>query len=231
MGNYRLLLIDDDKALSDLLTEYLETYQFDITPALDGQVGLEIATREHFDLILLDVMLPKLDGFEVLKRLRLTHKTPVMMLTARGDDFDRILGLELGADDYLPKPFNHRELLARINATLRRVTFQSEVAQSPVIELSGVKLNVNNRQIICEGQWLETIGTEFEILKLLMTQGGEIVSKEQLSEQVLGRRLTTYDRSIDMHVSNIRKKLERISPDEKIKTVRGAGYLFLKGAE
>ena len=132
MNEYKLLLVDDDKELSDLLIEYLTPHHFNITAAYDGRSGLSLAKDGHYDLILLDVMMPEMDGFEMLKQLRATDKTPVMMLTAKGDDFDRIFGLELGADDYLPKPFNHRELLARINATLRRVAFQSEAKQASV---------------------------------------------------------------------------------------------------
>lgn len=229
MSNYKLLLIDDDKELSDLLIEYLSPHHFDITPAYDGVTGLQTAKAESFDLILLDVMLPELDGFEVLKQLRLTHKTPVMMLTAKGDDFDRIFGLELGADDYLPKPFNHRELLARINATLRRVAFQNDLTETESILLNKVSINSATREIKCQQQAIETTGTEFEILHLLMSHAGEIVSKEQISEKVLGRKLQAFDRSIDMHVSNIRKKLQCHDQEPKIKTVRGAGYIFIKG--
>jgi two-component system response regulator CpxR len=229
MSNHKLLLIDDDKELSDLLIEYLSPHHFDITPAYDGNSGLQMAKQATFDLILLDVMLPGIDGFEVLKQLRLTHKTPVMMLTAKGDDFDRIFGLELGADDYLAKPFNHRELLARINATLRRVAFQSESKDEGQLSLNNVNLNPATRELSCKQSIVEVTGTEFEILQLLMRHAGEIVSKEQISEDVLGRKLAAFDRSIDMHVSNIRKKLQRIDDVEKIKTVRGAGYIFIRG--
>ncbi len=230
MSDYNLLLIDDDQELTELLSEYLGSQGFTITLAHDGESGLHKANATQFDLILLDVMLPKMDGFEVLKQLRLTNKTPVLMLTARGDDFDRIFGLELGADDYLPKPFNHRELVARIKAMTRRMEHIQSLHQQNDIELNEVKLDFASRQVTCAGHEVQLTGTEFQILQLLMKCPGEIVSKEVISKEVLGRRLAPFDRSIDMHLSNIRKKLQVHSDIEKVKTVRGAGYIFIKGA-
>lgn len=229
MSDYKLLLIDDDHELTELLTEYLNSQGFDITVAHDGEQGLNMANDKQYDLILLDVMLPKLDGFEVLKQLRTTNKTPVLMLTARGDDFDRIFGLELGADDYLPKPFNHRELVARVKAITRRIEHIQSVKHHNDLEINEVKLNLSNRQVTCKGIEVPLTGTEFQMLHLLMNTPGEIVSKETISQEVLGRKLAPFDRSIDMHLSNIRKKLQKHAPDDKLKTVRGAGYIFIKG--
>jgi two-component system, OmpR family, response regulator CpxR len=228
MQQKSLLLIDDDQELSQLLFEYLSPQGYQLTLAHDGQQGLAQATGgQHFDLILLDVMLPGLDGFEVLKRLRITHLTPVLMLTAKGDDFERIFGLELGADDYLAKPFNHRELSARIKAIVRRADYTANAGQALALNINDVCLLPGTQEVTCAEQHLDLTGTEFSILQLLMVNKGQLVSKHQLSEKVLGRRLAAFDRSIDMHVSNIRKKLAQHSQQEKIKTVRGAGYIFM----
>ncbi|NQZ07246.1 MAG: response regulator [Algicola sp.] len=230
MTEYKLLLIDDDQELTELLTEYLSSQGLNITVAHDGEAGLNKANATQFDLILLDVMLPKMDGFEVLKQLRTTNKTPVLMLTARGDDFDRIFGLELGADDYLPKPFNHRELVARIKAITRRIEHIASVQHQSELFFNDVRLDLSSRQVTCAGNEVLLTGTEFQMLHLLMSSPGEIVSKEVISQEVLGRRLAPFDRSIDMHLSNIRKKLQQFCDDDKLKTVRGAGYIFIKGA-
>ncbi|WP_438864025.1 response regulator [Neptunicella sp.] len=224
-----ILLIDDDLELTDLLTEYLSPQEYSIAVAHDGQSGLAMATSSnHFDLILLDVMLPVMDGFEVLKKLRQTHLTPVLMLTAKGDDFDRIFGLELGADDYLPKPFNPRELSARIKAIVRRIDNLANHTQMLSINSVELSLNPTNQSLQCNGQPVELTGTEFGVLQILMSHAGTLVSKQQLNEQVLGRKLAAFDRSIDMHVSNLRKKLAQYSDKEKIKTVRGSGYIFIE---
>ena len=230
MSEKSILLIDDDKELATLLQEYLEPQGYALTLAHDGEEGLALATGpQHFDLILLDVMLPKLDGFEVLKKLRYSHLTPVLMLTAKGDDFDRIFGLELGADDYLAKPFNHRELSARIKAIVRRMDYLPTVSQHQELTVSDVTLCPPTQQVTCGGQGIVMTATEFSILQLLMMNKGTIVSKEDISQKVMGRKLMAFDRSIDMHVSNIRKKLAKHSEEEKIKTVRGTGYLYIAG--
>ncbi len=222
-----ILLIDDDDELSDMMKSYLETMGYEVTLAPDGEAGLKLATGiGNFDLILLDVMMPKMDGFDVLKKLRQTHLTPVLMLTAKGDDYDRILGLELGADDYLPKPFNHRELVARIKAIFRRLDLGSQVKQQQDLVINGIELSVSKQEASVKGVPLTLTGTEFSILRLLMVNAGELVSKEDISQQVLGRKLMAFDRSIDMHVSNLRKKISACCNDEKIKTIRGSGYLL-----
>ena len=227
-----LLLIDDDQDLTELLQEYLTAQGYTVQVASDGEAGLLAAkSGQHFDLIILDVMLPKVDGFEVLKRLRSTHVTPVLMLTAKGDDFDRILGLELGADDYLAKPFNHRELSARVKAIVRRVDIQaglqSDKQKQNMIEIGDVQLNIAAQTVACNSHEVELTGTEFAVLRLLMSSSPDLVPKQAISEQVLGRKLAAFDRSIDMHVSNLRKKLNMFSEQEKIKTHRGVGYVYL----
>lgn len=226
-GYQSILLIDDDEELSEMLQSYLETMGYEVTLAADGEEGIKTATESpQFDLILLDVMMPRMDGFEVLKKLRQTHLTPVLMLTARGDDYDRILGLELGADDYLPKPFNHRELVARIKAIFRRLELGSHAKQQQDLRVNDIELSISKQEAQVGGQVLTLTGTEFSILRILMVNAGELVTKEDISQKVLGRKLMAFDRSIDMHVSNIRKKLGEYCSDDKIKTIRGAGYLL-----
>ncbi|MDU0354089.1 response regulator transcription factor [Paraglaciecola aquimarina] len=228
MTNKHLLLIDDDTDFTQLLSQYLGPQGYNIDIANDGEMGLSMATSStHYDLILLDVMLPKLDGFEVLKRLRSSHLTPVLMLTAKGDDYDKILGLEIGADDYLAKPFNHRELSARIKALVRRMAMLPSNSIQQNLKLDDVELSPSTQQVHCAGHLLVLTGTEFSVLQLLMINQGKLVSKEDISEKVLGRKLAAFDRSIDMHVSNLRKKLAKHSAEEKIKTLRGAGYQYL----
>lgn len=230
MKKHKLLLIDDDQELAELLTDYLATEGFELVCCHDGISGLEKAFDDNISLILLDVMMPGLTGFEVLKALGGNHKTPILMLTAKGDNASRILGLELGADDYLPKPFQHRELLARINAILRRIDIvKNSKEQSSALQVNGVKLNHATREVSCHNQLIELTGTEYQIIEHLMSKPGNIVSKNEISEYVLKRKLSAFDRSIDMHISNIRRKLLPFSPSDKLKTVRGAGYIFLAG--
>ena len=232
-----ILLIDDDAELAELLTEYLEAENFTVTSCLDGASGLAKAFDDSFDLILLDVMMPILNGFEVLKALGGNHKTPILMLTAKGDDNDRILGLELGADDYLAKPFKHRELLARIKAILRRISIvksqnTAEVnTPSKQLAINQVKVNQATREITCRDQLLELTGTEYLVLVYMIENHSKIISKAEISEQVLQRKLSPYDRTVDVHVGNVRRKLLLIDPVDKMKTVRGAGYVFLQGDE
>lgn len=229
-----ILMIDDDTELCQLVAEYLAMDGFSVQAEHDGKQGLLAAQQGQQDLVLLDVMLPGLDGLSLLKTLRQEHYCPVMMLTARGDDIDRIVGLELGADDYLAKPFNPRELVARIKAILRRVELIQQDnsngnSDNQLLSINGVELNKYNRQVSCQQQLLTLTATEFQLLELLMQRHGELVSKEELSKRVLGRHLQQYDRSLDMHISNIRKKLAQCAEQEKIQTLRGSGYLFLTG--
>lgn len=222
-----LLLIDDDKQLTSMLATYLEREGFTVTVVNDGQQGLQLAMLQQYDLLVLDVMMPHLDGISLLKRLRQVSEKPVLMLTARGDDIDRVLGLELGADDYVPKPCLPRELVARIRAILRRVQMQ----QTPDLELREGPLVMTpaNRHASCFGKELELTGAEFSLLWLLVSQAGRIVTKADLSIQGLGKTLTQYDRSIDVHISNIRQKLgPRPDGGAWIEAVRGKGYQWLR---
>jgi len=229
-NNKLLLMIDDDQELCSLMSEYLSLEGFVLECCHDGISGLQKAYDSKYSLILLDVMMPGLNGFEVLKALGGKHKTPVLMLTAKGDNADRISGLELGADDYLAKPFQHQELLARINAILRRINIVKNNQETPKeLSINHVILKQATREVYCHQQLVELTGTEYQILALLMAQASSIVSKQTISEQVLQRKLSPFDRSIDMHVSNIRRKLLPLSPSDKLKTVRGAGYIFLCG--
>ncbi|NQZ27087.1 MAG: response regulator transcription factor [Colwellia sp.] len=232
-----ILLIDDDQELAELLTEYLACENIKVTSCLDGASGLAKAFDDCFDLILLDVMMPVLNGFEVLKALGGNHKTPILMLTARGDDNDKILGLELGADDYLAKPFKHRELLARINAIFRRITIVKSQSTTEIKEpteqliVNQVRINQATREIFCQKTLLELTGTEYLVLVYMLEHHGQIISKAEISEQVLQRKLSPYDRTVDVHVGNVRRKLLAIDPVDKMKTVRGAGYVFLQGEQ
>jgi len=227
----KLLMIDDDTGLCELLSEYLSAQGFTVECVHDGAEGLKQAIKQNYELILLDVMLPSMDGFEVLKQLRQHKLTPVIMLTAKGEDFDRIFGLELGADDYIPKPFNHRELLARVKAITRRIEHINSLSSQQTSSLSVNSINVNfaTREASVKDNVLSLTGTEYEILAMLVQHAGEVISKEQISEQVLGRRLAPFDRSIDMHVSNIRKKIAEHVSNERIKTMRGSGYVLIQG--
>ena len=225
----RILLIDDDVGLSELLTQLLEMEGFVVSQAYDGQAGLALALHSDCDLILLDVMLPKMGGFEVLKGIRKRKQTPVLMLTARGDEIDRVIGLEIGADDYLPKPFNDRELIARIRAILRRAnaTLQGQ-ATTDSLTLGDLSLDSSRQEAFCNDQLIILTSTEFSLLFNLLSSAGELVTKDTLSENVLGKKLMPFDRSLDMHLSNLRKKLpERTDGRARVKTLRGKGYIWI----
>ncbi|MGA2182114.1 MAG: response regulator transcription factor [Bryobacteraceae bacterium] len=222
----RLLVVDDDVELCALLGEFLHREGYSVQFEHDGRSGLTQAIEGGFDLIILDVMLPGMDGFEILKRVRQQGRVPVLMLTARGEDVDRIVGLELGADDYLPKPFNPRELVARIKAILRR---SDSKASSGRIEVNGIALDPGTRQVLREGSPVETTTLEFQILEMLMRASGRVVSRDALMEALYNRKATPFDRSIDMHVSHLRRKLEGDTP--LIKTIRGVGYQFVNAPE
>ena len=223
-----ILLVDDDTELTSLLTEFLRREGFTVDSEHEGNRGLARASDPTFDLVVLDVMLPGIDGFEILRRLRATSKVPVMMLTARGEDVDRIVGLELGADDYLPKPFNPRELVARIRAILRRYETRT-VAPGNRIEVSGILLDPGTRTVVVNGNPIELTTFEFDILELLMRNAGRVLSRDALMENFYNRKATPFDRSIDMHISHLRKKLE--NGEALIKTIRGVGYQFSRGPE
>ena len=230
----KILLVDDDIELTDLLAEVLRLTGFEVEIANNGQEALDKLNSSH-QLVLLDVMMPVLNGIETLKKIRQTSNVPVMMLTARGEEIDRVLGLELGADDYLPKPFNDRELVARIKAILRRVS-ASESSQNSTalpseentLEFAGLVLHSGLQQATYKDQDLGLTGSEFALLHKLVLRPGQIVSREELSMNVLGKHLSPFDRSIDMHMSNLRKKLpERDNGLPWLKTLRGRGYLLV----
>jgi DNA-binding response OmpR family regulator len=224
MAEEEILIIDDDVELCSMLTDYLGRFGFRVTAVHRGDTGLAAALERPWSLVLLDVMLPGLDGFEVLRRLRATSAINVLLLTARGDDVDRIVGLEIGADDYLPKPFNARELLARIRAILRRSGPAAHPEQA-VLRAEGIELNRAARTVLLNGQKLDLTDVEFALLEALLRSPGQVVSREEMSEAVLGRQFHPFDRSLDMHVSRLRRKLTEIGASEDlVKTIRGAGY-------
>lgn len=231
----KILLVDDDIELTELLSEVLQLEGFEVETVYNGLQALDTLNTTH-DLILLDIMMPELNGIETLKRIRQTYSTPIIMLTARGDDIDRVLGLELGSDDYIAKPFNDRELVARIKAILRRTENTNNASEKPYIdidehtqiEFAGVTLYPGRQQAMFNNQDLDLTGTEFALLYTMIKHQGKILSRELLSLEILGKRLAPFDRSIDMHVSNLRKKLpERNDELPWVKTLRGRGYLLV----
>jgi two-component system response regulator CpxR len=222
-----ILIADDDTELCDLLKEYLGQEGFELRMAHDGEQALSEARRPGLDAMVLDIMMPKMNGIDVLRNLRKESDLPVIMLTARGDDLDRIIGLELGADDYLAKPANPRELLARLRAVLRRSNVHS--SKDP-LEIGDLMLNQGGRELTRSGEIIELTSTEFSILQLLLQRCGEVVEKRDLYLAALGREPVSYDRSIDMHVSNLRRKLGLTTQgDERIETIRGIGYQYRSG--
>jgi two-component system response regulator CpxR len=220
-----ILLIDDDVELCSMLTDYLGRYGFHVTAVHRGDTGLKEALKKQYALILLDVMLPGLDGFEVLKRIRAVSSISVLLLTARGDDVDRIVGLEIGADDYLPKPFNPRELLARMRAILRRSVSAETAGEPTLLRADGLELDTAARSVTQNGERIELTDVEFALLEALLHSPGKVVTREELAESVLGRKFHPFDRSLDMHISRLRRKLGgKGLEDDRVKTIRGIGY-------
>ncbi len=226
----QLLLIDDDRELCALLAEFLQLEGFAVDMLHDGKSALQRAREQAYDAIVLDIMLPGMQGLEVLRRLREQLDTPVLMLTARGEDTDRIVGLELGADDYLPKPCNPRELAARLRAILRRVR-HPEPGVDTELQVGHTCLNSASRSAYYRDNDLQLTSAEFNVLQALLSRAGTVVDKESLSRQALGRALSAYDRSVDVHVSKIRKKFAACGADNPIVNVRGAGYQFMISGE
>lgn len=225
----RILVIDDDVELCGLVAEYLQPEGFEIECVNEGDSGLERALTGQYLLVVLDVMLPGLNGFDVLRRLRASSRIPVLLLTARGEDVDRIVGLEIGADDYLPKPFNPRELVARIRAILRRTASADKAGQEipDIIRVGDVELDPATRIVKQNGKMVDLTSVEFNLLQVLLQEAGRVVTREHLVDAVLSRKFSPFDRSIDMHVSKVRRKLgDSDSGPEHIKTVRGVGYIF-----
>jgi two-component system response regulator CpxR len=229
----RILVIDDDAELCELLGEYLGQEGFVVESVSDGAAGLERTLSGVHALVVLDVMLPEMNGFVLLRRIRERSKVPVLMLTARGDDVDRIVGLEMGADDYLPKPFNPRELVARIRAVMRRAAASEVSPESPdrpeCVRVGDVELSPQTRVVRRGGEVVELTSVEFSLLKVLLRSAGAVVSREELSGSALGRKLSAYDRSVDVHMSSLRRKLgHRVGEMERIKNIRGVGYMYVR---
>jgi two-component system phosphate regulon response regulator OmpR len=228
----KVLIIEDDAKIRMLLKEYLEGNSYQVNTLSDGNNAIEIINSESPDIVILDIMLPGRDGLEVLKEIRQKNSVPVIMLTAKGEDADRIVGLELGADDYLPKPFNPRELLARLKAVMRR-TFQekeveAEADSEHLIEAGGIVLNRAKQTVVLEDEEIELSSTEYKILEVLMANPNVILNRDQIMNYARGRDFMAFDRSIDVHISKLRSKLERNprSP-RRIKTIWGSGYMFV----
>ncbi|MBL8139525.1 MAG: response regulator transcription factor [Acidobacteria bacterium] len=230
MSGPRILIVDDDTELSGLLRELLtpEGYEVDTHPG--GADAARTATAGGYGLVILDVMLPEVNGFDVLREIRRSSDTPVILLTARGDDVDRIVGLEIGADDYLPKPFNPRELTARIRAVLRRTQPRGHDGDR-IFVLDDVVVDPGARSVSKDHVVVDVTTVEFDILRMLVASAGQVVARDDLSQAVLGRELDPFDRSIDMHISKLRRKLgDAADGSERIKTVRGVGYIYARSS-
>jgi two-component system response regulator CpxR len=230
-----VLIVDDDVELCELVTEYLTQEGYAVECVYDGTRALERLAETPPDLVVLDVMLPGLNGFEVLRQIRDRCEVPVIMLTARGEEVDRVVGLELGADDYLPKPFSPRELTARMRAVLRRVEHVGaarEAGRAESLVVGDLNLDLGARTVRVHGDEVKLTGIEFGLLERLVRNAGTIVDRGDLSREVLGRRASTFDRALDVHLSNLRRKLGPLAEgNERIKTVRGVGYIYVRPAE
>ena len=225
-----VLIVDDDQTLCQLLTEFLAIEQFEASSVHDGAQALPQIQQHSYDAVVLDIMLPNISGIELLQQIRKTSDIPILMLTARGEDMDRILGLELGADDYLPKPCNPRELVARLKAILRRTKSHLNISSNASFnidlpELGCFSVEHQARRVLLAGQEIKLTATEFDLLESLINQPDTTLSKQELSIQVLGKPLSSYDRSLDMHISNLRKKLPPPIA-AAIDTIRGIGYRY-----
>ena len=223
LAMHRILLIDDDSLLAPPLAAYLQRFDFELHAAVRPSEGLARLAAEHFDAVILDVMLPEMDGFELCRRIRRDSPIPVLMLTARGDLTDRVVGLELGADDYLPKPFEPRELAARLQTILRRVRPQAAVSSSDVWQFDGLVIDLARRSVHRQGQVIELTGTEFELLVLLAREPQRVWSRDDLLNKLRGREAELFSRAVDILISRLRRKL---LPLNCIKTLRNAGYAF-----
>ena len=228
----RILIVDDDEKLLKLLKEFLESYAFNVLTSIDGSDVMNTIRKESPDMVILDIMLPYKNGLDVLREIRGLFTVPVIMLTAKGEDTDRIIGLELGADDYLPKPFNPRELLARMNAVWRRLTPEEKVGgkrdENGAINAGGLRLSRARQAVSLEGKDISLSSTEYKILEVLMVRPNRVLSRDQIMNLARGRDFMAFDRSIDVHISKLRAKLESNprSP-ERIKTIWGTGYMFV----
>ncbi|HEY9069676.1 MAG TPA: response regulator transcription factor [Candidatus Ozemobacteraceae bacterium] len=223
----RILALDDDRELCELLSEFLSNEGFAITTCREPAAFLELPYGTAFDLLIIDVMLPGIDGFEVLRRVRSTSRVPVIMLTARGEEQDRVLGLELGADDYLPKPFSPRELVARIRAIFRRLEPPGTSGNEEILQVGDLRMHMNSRKVFHGADEIGITQIEFRLLELLMRSPGQPIKRQDLARQALDRTLTYEDRSLDMHISNLRRKIgSKTAQGELIQTVRSVGYMI-----
>jgi DNA-binding response OmpR family regulator len=232
MSRIEALFVEDDARLAALTAEYLAKHEIDVTHAQDGERGLALLGQKHFDVVLLDLMLPGIDGFEVCRRLRAAHgMLPTIMLTARGDEVDRVVGLELGADDYLAKPFSPRELLARIRALLRRAQAGPSGGEGERFKTGDLEIHFPSREVSVRGGRQVLTHFEFELLACLARAAGRVLSREHLMDALKGAEFESFDRSIDVHISKLRAKLEEDPKQPRyIKTVRGVGYVLAKDA-
>lgn len=225
----RILIIDDDTELCGLVTRFLKSEGFAVDRAVDASQGISCALSGTYALVMLDVMMPDLSGFEVLRQIRASSRTPVLMLTARGDTQDRVLGLELGADDYLPKPYDPAELAARIRAILRRSESLKNSNASGPLAVDDIELTPATRAVNRNGKPIELTAVEFDLLEALMEVAGTVVKREDMVRTVLGREFSPYDRSIDTHVCNLRRKIGRLKDGtDRIRSIRGTGYVYAK---
>ncbi len=231
-GMSRVLIVDDDQGLVSLLQRFLQNEGFQVHAVFDHRSGLETALTGEYDVVILDVMLPGGSGFELLKSLRTQSRVPVILLTARGESVDRILGLEIGADDYVPKPFDPRELVARIRAVLRRSQeIHGDAGAEESLTVGDISLSLLSRTASCNGTPVELTGAEFNMLELLLRRAGMVVTREELAQAALGRPLSAFDRSVDVHVSRLRKKLGCVpGGEERIRPIRGIGYFYALSA-
>ncbi|MEE1245242.1 MAG: response regulator transcription factor [Acutalibacteraceae bacterium] len=222
---YKILVVDDDTNICELLRLYLEKEGFETVVANDGEQAVEYANKYTPDLILLDIMLPKLDGWQVCRQIRKTLETPIIMLTAKGETFDKILGLELGADDYITKPFDTKEVIARVKAVLRR-TYDSEKNNIQEVKYDKLRINLTNYELVVDGKSIDTPPKELELIYHLASNPNRVYTRDQLLDEVWGFDYYGDSRTVDVHVKRLREKLENISPEWSLKTVWGVGYKF-----
>ena len=222
---YKILVVDDDRNICELLRLYLEKEGFETVVANDGEQAVEYANKYTPDLILLDIMLPKLDGWQVCRQIRKTLETPIIMLTAKGETFDKILGLELGADDYITKPFDTKEVIARVKAVLRR-TYDSEKNNMQEVKYDKLRINLTNYELVVDGKSIDTPPKELELIYHLASNPNRVYTRDQLLDEVWGFDYYGDSRTVDVHVKRLREKLENISPEWSLKTVWGVGYKF-----
>lgn len=230
--NSKILIIDDDVKLCRLVREYLAPFGFDVTGKHNGLEGVDEVSSQDYDAVILDVMLPGIDGFEVLRRIRAISTVPVLMLTALGDEADRIVGLEIGADDYLPKTFSTRELLARLRAATRRSQMAQPFGANEDIVVGDVAVKIATRTATQNGSTLDLTALEFDLLHCLMRFAGRVLNRDQILDEVAGREYDVFDRSIDVHISSLRRKLgDDFKEPRYIRTLRSVGYMFLASEE